>query len=168
MPPRKPRRSRWIFTSLPWVCSRSLRKRNYRQQWRNYVKTHSSSNFLHKAEHGAAPFQRLHRILHKNFVIRSSQSRMIFFRLSKSIPEFESAEFKPFAEKMKLFRQWYDQTFSLLCWPSFSMATTIPVRANRARALGRTMRLLNISVSSHTKSLPVRVPRKMNTRAMMV
>ena len=33
-------------------------------------KTHSSSNLLHKAEHGVAPFQRLHRILHKNFVIR--------------------------------------------------------------------------------------------------
>ena len=60
------------------------------------------------------------------------------------------------------------QTFSLFCRPSFSMATTMPVRANSASALGRTMRLLNISVSSHTKSLPVRVPRKMNTRAIMV
>ena len=60
------------------------------------------------------------------------------------------------------------QTFSLFCRPSFSMAITMPVRANSASALGRTMRLLNISVSSHTKSLPVRVPRKMNTRAIMV
>ena len=48
------------------------------------------------------------------------------------------------------------------------MVITMPVRANRARALGRTMRLLNISVSSHARSLPVRVPRKINTRAMMV
>ena len=43
--------------------------------------------------------------------------------------------------------------------------TTTPVRANRAMALGMTMRLLNISVSSHTRSLEARVPRKMNTRA---
>lgn len=45
--------------------------------------------------------------------------------------------------------------------------TTTPVRANRAMALGMTMRLLNISVSSHTRSLEARVPRKMNTRARM-
>ena len=33
--------------------------------------------FLHR-EHGAAPFQRLHRILHKNFVIRSCLMRVPF------------------------------------------------------------------------------------------
>ncbi len=43
--------------------------------------------------------------------------------------------------------------------------TTTLVRANRAMALGMTIRLLNISVSSHTRSLEARVPRKMNTRA---
>jgi hypothetical protein len=35
----------------------------------------------------------------------SGVRRMIFFRLSKSLAEFASAEFKPFAEKTKLFRQ---------------------------------------------------------------
>ncbi|HCO51209.1 MAG TPA: hypothetical protein DIT21_07330 [Oscillibacter sp.] len=35
----------------------------------------------------------------------SGVRRMIFFRLSKSLAEFTSAEFKPFAEKTKLFRQ---------------------------------------------------------------
>ena len=43
---------------------------------------------------------------------------------------------------------------------------TILVRANRAMALGMTIRLLNISVSSQTKSLDIRVPRKINTRAI--
>ena len=58
--------------------------------------------------------------------------------------------------------------FSLSFFTSFRLATTIPVRANRAMTLGRTIRLLNISVTSHTKSLPDTVPRKMNTRAIMV
>ena len=59
-------------------------------------------------------------------------------------------------------------TFSLSFFISFMLATTMPVRANRAMTLGRTIRLLNISVTSHTKSLPDTVPRKMNTRAMTV
>ena len=59
-------------------------------------------------------------------------------------------------------------TFSLSFLTSFRLATTIPVSANRAITLGSTMRLLNISVTSHTKSLPDTVPRKMNTRAMTV
>ena len=59
-------------------------------------------------------------------------------------------------------------TFSLSFFTSFRLATTMPVRANRAMTLGRTIRLLNISVTSHTKSLPDTVPRKMNTRAMTV
>ena len=59
-------------------------------------------------------------------------------------------------------------TFSLSFFISFMLATTMPVRANKAMTLGRTMRLLNISVTSHTKSLPDTVPRKMNTRAMTV
>lgn len=45
---------------------------------------------------------------------------------------------------------------------------TILVRANRAMTLGMTMRLLNISVSSHTRSLLIMVPIRMNTRAMRV
>ena len=56
-----------------------LQKMRCRRQWRRYARTRSSSNFLHKAEHGAAPFQRLHRILHKNFVIRSCLMRVAIF-----------------------------------------------------------------------------------------
>ena len=59
-------------------------------------------------------------------------------------------------------------TFSLSYFTSLRLATTMPVRANRAMTLGSTMKLLNISVTSHTKSLPETVPRKMNTSAMMV
>ena len=46
--------------------------------------------------------------------------------------------------------------------------TTTLVRANRAMALGMTIRLLNISVSSHTRSLDIVVPRKMKMRATTV
>ena len=49
-----------------------------------------------------------------------------------------------------------------------ALPTTILVRANRAMTLGMTMRLLNISVSSHTRSLLIMVPIRMNTRAMRV
>ena len=49
-----------------------------------------------------------------------------------------------------------------------ALLTTILVRANRAMTLGMTMRLLNISVSSHTRSLLIMVPIRMNTRAMRV
>ena len=59
-------------------------------------------------------------------------------------------------------------TFSLFFFISLRLATTMPVRANRAMTLGSTMKLLNMSVTSHTKSLPETVPRKMNTSAMMV
>ena len=59
-------------------------------------------------------------------------------------------------------------TFSLSFCISFRLAMTMPVRANSAMTLGRTIRLLNMSVSSQTKSLPETVPRKMNTSAMMV
>lgn len=45
------------------------------------------------------------------------------------------------------------------------MPTTMEDRANRAMALGMTMRLLNRSVRPHTRSLDMVVPRKMNTRA---
>ena len=61
------------------------------------------------------------------------------------------------------------QTFS--CLPlltSLRLAMTMPVRAKRAITLGRTMKLLNISVTSQTKSLPETVPRKMNTKAITV
>ena len=61
-----------------------------------------------------------------------------------------------------------DHTFSLSFRTSFRLAITMPVSANRAMTLGSTMRLLNISVSSHTKSLPDTVPRKMNTSAITV
>ena len=61
-----------------------------------------------------------------------------------------------------------DHTFSLSFRTSFRLATTIPVSANRAMTLGSTIRLLNISVSSQTKSLPDTVPRKMNTSAITV
>ena len=46
--------------------------------------------------------------------------------------------------------------------------STMLVRANRATALGMTMRKLNMSVRAHTRSLEVTVPRKMNTRAIRV
>lgn len=36
-------------------CSLRRRNRSCRRQWRKYAKTRSSSEFLHKAEHGAAP-----------------------------------------------------------------------------------------------------------------
>ena len=49
---------------------------------------------------------------------------------------------------------------------SWTEVTTILVRAKRAMALGMTMRLLNISVSSHTRSLLMTVPRNTNTSAM--
>ena len=61
-----------------------------------------------------------------------------------------------------------DPTFSSPFLTSFRLAATMPVRANSAMTLGRTMRLLNMSVSSQTKSLPETVPRKMNTSAMTV
>ena len=47
----------------------------------------------------------------------------------------------------------------------WAMATTTEDRAKRAMALGMTIRLLNRSVSPHTRSLDMVVPRKMNTRA---
>ena len=50
----------------------------------------------------------------------------------------------------------------------FTALTTSRVRAKRPMALGITIRLLNISDSSHTRSLEARVPRKMNTRAISV
>ena len=46
--------------------------------------------------------------------------------------------------------------------------TTIPDRATRPITLGMTMMLLNISVSSQTRSFCSSVPRKMNTRAITV
>src|SRR5699024_3328948 len=46
-----------------------------------------------------------------------------------------------------------------------AMVTTMEDRANRAMALGLTMRLLNRSVRHHTRSLDMVVRRKMNTRA---
>ncbi len=52
-------------TSQSLGYSLFLRKKRCRRQWRRFAKPHSSSNFLHKAEHGATPFQRLHRIPHK-------------------------------------------------------------------------------------------------------
>ena len=61
-----------------------------------------------------------------------------------------------------------DHTFSLSFRTSFRLAITMPVSANRAMTLGSTMRLLNISVNSQTKSLPDTVPRKMNTSAITV
>ena len=50
----------------------------------------------------------------------------------------------------------------------FTFFTTSAVRAKRPMALGMTIRLLNISDSSHTRSLEARVPRKTNTRAISV
>ncbi len=50
----------------------------------------------------------------------------------------------------------------------FTALTTKRVRAKRPMALGITIRLLNISESSQTKSLEARVPRKMKTRAIKV
>ena len=50
----------------------------------------------------------------------------------------------------------------------FTHLTTRRVRPKRPMALGMTIRLLNISDSSHTRSLEARVPRKMNTRAISV
>lgn len=47
----------------------------------------------------------------------------------------------------------------------WAMATTTEDRAKRAMALGMTMRLLNRSVSPHTRSLDMVVPRKRKTRA---
>ena len=49
------------------------------RRWRRFARTHSISNFLHKAKHGAAPFQRLHRILPKNFVIHPYLMHHAFF-----------------------------------------------------------------------------------------
>ena len=60
-----------------------LQKKRCKRKRRRFAKTHSRSNFLHKAEHGAVPFQRLHRILHKNFVIRPRRKRVAPF----SFPE---------------------------------------------------------------------------------
>ncbi len=50
----------------------------------------------------------------------------------------------------------------------FTHLTTRRVRPKRPIALGITIRLLNISDSSHTRSLDARVPRKINTRAISV
>ena len=50
----------------------------------------------------------------------------------------------------------------------FTAFTTSRVKAKRPMALGMTIRLLNISDSSHTRSLDARVPRKINTRAISV
>ena len=51
---------------------------------------------------------------------------------------------------------------------SSACLTTRLVRANSATALGMTMRLLNMSLSSQTRSLDIIVPRKMNTSARTV
>ena len=63
-------------------------------------------------------------------------------------------------------RAWSSSYFFSLSPTPWVDLTTTPVRANRAMALGMTIRLLNISVSSHTRSLDITVPRKMKTRAM--
>ena len=65
------------------------------------------------------------------------------------------------------FRKRGDQAFPAPARPRpWAILTTVPVRAKRAMALGITIRLLNMSVSSHTRSLDMRVPRKMKARAM--
>ena len=51
---------------------------------------------------------------------------------------------------------------------SLACLTTRLVSANSAMALGMTMRLLNMSLSSQTRSLDIIVPRKMNTSARTV
>ena len=56
--------------------------------------------------------------------------------------------------------------FQFFCLRSLAEATTIPVSAKRARVLGMTIRLLNISVSSQTRSLETSVPMKMKARAI--
>ena len=68
-----------IFTSPLLGYSLFLQKMRCRRQWRISVKTRSSSRLLHKAEHGAAPFQRLHRILYNYFVMRLSHHTAFFW-----------------------------------------------------------------------------------------
>ena len=48
------------------------------------------------------------------------------------------------------------------------MASTAPDSANSAMALGMTISWLNMSASSHTRSLESSDPMKMNASAMMV
>ena len=48
------------------------------------------------------------------------------------------------------------------------LLTTKPVNAKSAMVFGMTIRLLNISDNSHTKSLDASVPKKMNANAITV
>ena len=58
------------------------------------------------------------------------------------------------------------EIMKLYNYQHFSSFTTTALRAKRAKAFGITMRLLNISAISHTKSLERQEPRNTNTTAM--
>lgn len=77
------------------------------------------------------------------------------------------------AEKEQLFRKldFIVKVFSYFYGSLFTrfiaLVTMLP-NANNAIAFGITIKLLNISDNSHTRSLEARVPRKMNTSAITV
>ena len=81
-----------------------------------------------------------------------------FFRFSRGSKERGEADASPLLR----------YTVGLRLLTSLRLVTTMPVRAKRAMTLGRTMKLLNISVTSQTKSLPEIVPMKMNASAITV